>query len=64
MQLSKRDYKRIVELVRNLEKSRTKRLMWGIALAAMMTESNPRFDKDKFIDAIDRRADDEPSNSV
>lgn len=51
MRLSRRDYERLVELVRSMEKGKTKRLMWGIALAELCKYSNPLFDREKFINA-------------
>lgn len=51
MRLSRRDYKGLVNMVRMLEKGKTKRLMWGIALAELCKDSNPKFDKKKFVDA-------------
>jgi len=51
VRLSRRDYERLVELVRSMEKGKTKRLMWGIALAELCKYSNPLFDREKFINA-------------
>ena len=49
MRLSRRDYQALVNMVRTIEKGKTKRLMWGIALAEFCKESNPLFDKKRFV---------------
>ena len=53
MRASKQDYEEFVSLVRRLEKGRTKRLMWAIALADILKRSNPLFDKRRFVRAVD-----------
>jgi hypothetical protein len=51
MRATKRDYWEIVEVVRRLEKGKTRRLMWAIALSQVFRKSNSEFDAKTFIDA-------------
>lgn len=62
MRASRKDYLRLVRLIRHMEKSTTRRLMWAHALGDILEKSNPKFQKKIFIAACG--ADDEPTNVV
>jgi hypothetical protein len=51
MRGTKRDYWKIVEVVRRLEKGKTRRLMWAIALSQVFRKNDPLFETKAFIDA-------------
>jgi hypothetical protein len=61
MRGTKRDYWKIVEVVRRLEKGKTRRLMWAIALSQVFRKNDPMFEVQAFIDAC---ATDEAENIV
>lgn len=62
MRLSRKDYWRVVGLIRHLEKGVTRRLMWAHALGDIFERNNPRFQKKVFIEACS--AENHPSNIV
>ena len=55
MRASRKDYDALVDLIRHMEKGKTRRIMWAIAISDLLHDSNPLFDRKKFIAAVDRK---------
>jgi len=52
MRATKRDYERVVCVIQALDKDTEKRKAWAEEIALILRESNPRFDRMRFIDAV------------
>jgi hypothetical protein len=52
IKMTRRGYYEVVDVIKRLEKSETKRLMWAHAFAEVLKKSNPAFDREKFLRAV------------